>query len=145
VIGVDLLEDVPIRAPNFRYIQRDVLILEPSRLLDEIAPRDVVLSDLAPQTTGIRITDESRSVELARRALSVASALGKQGGYFLCKVFEGQALAGFKREVSRTFHQVRIARPSAIRKRSREIYLVGLGKKKGAFVPPSKDRDLGAL
>ena len=135
VIGVDQSGGVPISAPNFRYIQRDILTLDPSRLLDKIPLRDVVLSDLAPQTTGIRVTDESRSVELARKALSVALVVGRRGGHFLCKVFEGPAVAAFKKDLSGTFRQVRTSRPSAVRKHSREVYLVGLGKKEGEFDP----------
>jgi 23S rRNA (uridine2552-2'-O)-methyltransferase len=135
VIGVDQSDGVPVTAPNFRYIQRDILTLEPSRLLDEISPRDVVLSDLAPRTTGIRVTDESRSMELARKALSISLIVGKRGGHFLCKVFEGQAVAAFKKDLSATFSQVRTSRPTAVRKHSREVYLVGLGKKDGEFDP----------
>jgi 23S rRNA (uridine2552-2'-O)-methyltransferase len=137
VIGVDQSNAVPIKASNFRYIQRDILTLDPSWLLGEVSLRDVVLSDLAPQTTGIRITDESRSVELARKALSIALVVGRRGAHFLCKIFEGQSVAAFKRDLSGNFGQVRTARPSAVRKHSREVYLIGLGKiEKGS--DPSK-------
>ena len=93
-------------------------------LVREISPRDMVLSDLAPSTTGIRAADESRSLALAQRASEIAGALLKQGGDFVCKIFEGEDLNRFKAEISSRFQQIRLYRPKATRKRSREVYLV---------------------
>ena len=88
------------------------------------------MSDLAPKTTGIPVADTSRSMELAREALGIAQTLLKKGGHFLCKVFEGEDLKPFRDALSTTFGQFRSYRPSAIRKGSREIYLLGLKFKK---------------
>ncbi len=127
VIGVDLKAPDRLRAPNFRFMEADVFKLDPGWLVGEVGSIDVVISDLAPQITGIRLADMSRSMELAGRALDIALTILKKKGHFLCKAFEGEDLKSFKDESSRSFSQMHIIRPSAVRKGSREIYLLGLG------------------
>ncbi|MBW1720541.1 MAG: RlmE family RNA methyltransferase [Deltaproteobacteria bacterium] len=126
VVGIDLKEPEHLEAPNFTFILADILTLAPGDLKQAIGPRDIVISDLAPRTTGIRVTDESRSLTLAVKALEIALAILRPKGNFLCKVFEGENLRSFKEELARGFKMVRAIRPSAVRKRSREIYLLGL-------------------
>ncbi len=128
IVGVDLKEPTLPGTTNFRFIQADVLTLDVPGLCSQIGPRDVVLSDLAPQTSGVAVADVSRSLALAARALEIALATLRTGGQFLCKVFEGEGSASFRKEVASRFHQMRIARPAAVRKASREVYLVGLGR-----------------
>ncbi|MGM0427475.1 MAG: SAM-dependent methyltransferase [Thermodesulfobacteriota bacterium] len=127
VIGIDQNPPQHLLAPGFRFIQADVFTADLEWFSAEISLRDVVLSDLAPPTTGIRIRDESRSLVLARRALEIARALLKPKGRFLCKIFEGEDLAWFKQELSSDFRVIRSFRPKATRKKSREVYLVGSG------------------
>ncbi|HEJ84113.1 MAG TPA: RlmE family RNA methyltransferase [Desulfobacteraceae bacterium] len=125
VVGIDLKRPDHLSAREFRFIETDVMSLEIDWLVREISPRDMVMSDLAPSTTGIRATDESRSLALAGRAVEIAGALLKCGGHFVCKIFEGEDLNRFKEEVSGRFRQARLFRPKATRKRSREVYLIG--------------------
>jgi 23S rRNA (uridine2552-2'-O)-methyltransferase len=127
VVGIDLSRPDHRLSSDFRFIQADVMSLEPQWLTREISPRDVVISDLAPPTTGIRATDTSRSIALARKALEIACVLLKKKGDFVCKILEGEDIKRFKSEVSGNFSQVRLFRPKATRKRSREVYLVGQG------------------
>jgi 23S rRNA (uridine2552-2'-O)-methyltransferase len=127
VFGVDLNPPDRFSAPNFRFIQADVFTLDPAWLVTEIGPRDVVMSDLAPRTTGIASTDVSRSIGLARQALELAIGLLKNGGHFVCKVFEGEDFVPFRNEVASRFGRAKAFRPPAVRKRSREVYIVGLG------------------
>ncbi len=127
VTGIDLTQPDRLSSPNFRFLQADILTLEIEALVRKIGRMDVVLSDLAPQTTGIKVTDASRSMELVRRAEEIALAVLKKKGHFLCKVFEGEDLKSFRSEVSTNFRQVRLFRSRATRKGSREVYLVGLG------------------
>lgn len=127
VVGIDLKRPDRFTAPNFRFIKEDILTLDADWLKGEVGARDAVLSDLAPQTTGIRLTDESRSLELASRALDIALALLKEKGHFLCKIFEGEGLKAFRDEASPYFLGMRAVRPAAVRKKSREVYLVGTG------------------
>ena len=126
VVGIDLTRTDRLSFPNFRFIKGDVLSLDLDRLIREVGPRDVLISDMAPQTTGIRLTDESRSLSLSKRAAEIALFLLKKKGCFVCKVFEGEDLKSFRTEISVHFRQVKVFRPKAVRKGSREVYLVGL-------------------
>ncbi len=126
MVGVDLREPERLSAPNFRFIKADVLTLDLQWLVQEIGLRDSVISDLAPQTTGIKVADTSRSMELAKKAFEISLALLKERGHFLSKVFEGEDLKALRNEVKERFDQMRLIRPSAVRKGSKEIYLLGL-------------------
>jgi 23S rRNA (uridine2552-2'-O)-methyltransferase len=126
VVGVDLHEPEDLKSAHFRFIKADVLSLDIEWLLGEIGSRDAVISDLAPSTTGIAVADVTRSLELARRALAIALAVLRKKGHFLCKVFEGEGTQDLRREVSSHFEQMKIIRPSAVRKASREMYFLGL-------------------
>jgi len=126
VVGLDLKEPDRISAPNFRFVKADVLGLDVEWLLKEIGPRDSVISDLAPQTTGVAVTDVSRSLDLAGRALIISLTILRQKGHCLCKVFEGEDFRSFKEDFSRHFNRIQILRPSAVRKKSREVYLLGM-------------------
>ena len=126
VVGVDLEGPAPLSAPSFRFIEGDILELDPRWLAEEIGPRDLVISDMAPKTTGIKVADASRSLELGNRALEIASIILKKEGHLLCKVFQGEDQKTFKQEFGRCFDQMRLIRPSAVRKKSKEIYFLGL-------------------
>ena len=128
VVGIDRHRPDRLSSPNFRFIQADVLTIDADRLTREVGSRDVVISDLAPQTTGIKSRDVSRSLSLARRAVEIALLLLKKRGHFLCKVFEGEDFEAFKSEVSKHFNKTYLFRPKATRKGSREIYVVGLNR-----------------
>ena len=127
VAGIDLIRPDRLSSPSFRFIQADVCALGIEWLNQELRPIDVVMSDLAPQTTGIKTVDISRSMLLATRAAEIAIALLEKNGHFVCKVFEGENLISFRSSVSAHFRTIRLFRPVATRKGSREIYLVGLG------------------
>jgi len=126
VVGVDLKKPEGLSAPNFKFIQADILTLDIQSLIDQTGLRDGVLSDLAPSTSGIGVTDAARSLRLAERALEIALALLKKGGNFLCKVFEGEDLPAYRKEVLQHFREGRTVRPAAVRKASREVYILGL-------------------
>ncbi len=102
--------------------------LDPESLLSQIGTVDVVISDLAPRTSGARDVDAARSMALSEKAMEVADRVLKPGGKFVCKVFESGDLPGFKGSLQRRYRQVKALRPKAVRKGSREIYLVGLSK-----------------
>jgi len=131
VVGVDLAE-VKISAPNFVFLQADVFEISPEELR-RWAPEgfQVVLSDLAPKTTGDRTGDHFRSLHLARRALELARHLLSPGGNFMVKVFEGEKLPVFRKEVEALFSRVKPFRPRSTRKASREIFLLAFGKRAG--------------
>ncbi len=126
IVGIDLILPEHLSSFNFRFILNDVLTVDTDWLIREIDPRDVVMSDLAPQTSGIRLTDAARSMSLTKKASEIAFALLKNKGHFVCKVLEGPDLKPYMSEISGRFRQLRLFRPKAIRKRSTEVYLVGL-------------------
>lgn len=127
ITGIDLQRPDRIKSANFRFIKGDILAIDPAEALSrEKGKVDAVISDLAPQTTGIRIVDASRSMALAEKALEIAVTVLKKDGNFICKIFEGEDFKSLKDKTARYFAEIRTLRPSAVRKRSREIYLIGL-------------------
>ena len=128
VVGVDLKSPDRFSSPRFRFIEADVLSLDGAWLRKQVGMRDLVISDLAPATSVISVTDTSRSIELARCALEIALAVLKTGGHFLCKVFEGSEVKAFRTELASHFAKVQTHRPSAVRKASREIYLLATSR-----------------
>jgi 23S rRNA (uridine2552-2'-O)-methyltransferase len=130
-VGVDLQEIRRIGKPQVRTALVDLLAPD---ALDQIralhaGPFDLVTSDMAPRTIGVKFTDEARSLELCRVALGVAQATLRRGGGFVTKVFMGGDFPIFKREVAQRFAKVHVVRPKATREHSFECYVVGTGFK----------------
>ncbi len=89
-------------------------------------PFDVVLSDMAPATSGIKVADSARSALLFERALEIARWALKPSGTFLAKIFHGSEFHELLAEVKKQFSQTRAIRPEATRKQSREIYILAM-------------------
>jgi 23S rRNA (uridine2552-2'-O)-methyltransferase len=128
-VGVD---KEPIRPLGKAWVQTAVMDLLAPDALERIRALhpgrfDLVASDMAPRTIGVKITDEARSLELARMALSVAEGTLKLGGSLVVKVFMGGDFPAFRREVQARFDRVEVARPRATREHSYEVYVVGRG------------------
>lgn len=121
VVGIDK-EPLKFDAPNVRFIEGDVFKVDISIFQDKF---DVVLSDLAPKTTGTKEVDQARSMELARKAFWIARQTLKKGGHFICKVFQGPDVNGLIEDMRGDFEWVRFLKPSASRKESFEIYIIG--------------------
>ncbi len=132
VIGVDLLEMLPV--PGVRFVQGDFgddsVLAEVEKYL-EARPVDLVLSDMAPNMSGVASVDQARSIGLAELALDFAVNHLKPQGNFLVKVFQGSGFEELVAEIRRRFVQVMIRKPEASRSRSNEVYLVGKGLKAG--------------
>jgi len=128
VVAVDLLEMVALR--SVVLIQGDfqeVGTLE--RLEGELhgAPVDLVLSDMAPNISGIGISDQARSMHLAELALDFAVKCLKPDGNLLVKTFQGVAFGELREALRPHFRQVLTRKPYASRGRSSEVYLLGKG------------------
>jgi 23S rRNA (uridine2552-2'-O)-methyltransferase len=93
-------------------------------------PFDVVLSDMAPATSGIKVADSARSSLLFERALEIAGWALRPGGTFLAKIFHGSEFHQLLAEVKKRFSGVRAIRPEATRKQSREIYILAMNLKR---------------
>ena len=132
VVGVDLLEMLPL--PGVRFVQGDfgddAVLAEVEQFL-EGRPVDLVLSDMAPNMSGVASVDQARSIGLAELALDFAVNHLKPQGNFLVKVFQGSGFEQLVAELRRNFVQVLIRKPEASRSRSSEVYLVGKGLKPG--------------
>ncbi len=131
VVGVDLAPIVPLGKANVKTAVLDVLAddFDGKLLALYEGTFDAVISDLAPKTTGIRTTDEARSVRLAEKALEVSRLRGKPGSAFIAKLFMGGDFEGFRGQVRKLFSEVKIVRPEATRGASVEVYVVGLQKR----------------
>jgi 23S rRNA (uridine2552-2'-O)-methyltransferase len=124
VLGVDLQPIEPLNQKNIIIVQGDIAALETEQRIMEYLgrPTDSVISDVAPKLTGIRDTDEARSLELNGTALAVAKRLLRPGGNFLIKSFVSEELRSFSAELEKQFRSVQRTRPDASRKGSSEIY-----------------------
>src|SRR5690349_9557606 len=127
VVGVDFAETAPI--PGAKILRADihdpavVTVIEAE--LGSLA--DVVLSDVAPSTTGHAATDHLRIVALAEAAFLVAEQLLEPGGAFVAKVFQGGAEGALLAQLKRNFVELRHAKPPASRAESPETYVVARG------------------
>ena len=132
-VGVDLVALRPFTEAWVRTAVVDVLADGAQAQIEAVArgPYDAVLSDMAPKTTGVRATDEARSVRLAERALALGRALGKPGSSFVTKLFMGGDFEAFRAQLREAYREVKVVRPEATRSASVEIYLVGLGLRPG--------------
>lgn len=89
------------------------------------APVDVVISDMAPNISGVSVADQAASMYLVELALDMACQVLKPKGNFVAKVFQGEGSDAFIKTVKRHFKQVVIRKPEASRARSREVFVVG--------------------
>ncbi|MEE8396326.1 MAG: RlmE family RNA methyltransferase [bacterium] len=128
-VGLDLQQIREKFPPNVTLLQGDVFASEPATLLAGGRPFDVVLSDMAPPTSGIKAADAARSAELALRALELAGPLLAPGGALLAKVFQGARMAELRAAFAETFSKVTLEKPKASRAESVEIFLLGMGKR----------------
>ena len=131
VIGVDIVAIRPFSQPHVKTAVLDVLADDFDAKLREMydGPFDAVISDMAPKTSGIRTTDEARSLRLARKALELAVTRGRPGSAFVAKLFMGGEFEEFREEVRAGFEEVKLVRPEATRGASMEVYVVGLRRR----------------
>lgn len=130
VIASDIL---PMDAlPDVDFIQGD---FTEESVFDEIMkvidgrPVDVVISDMAPNLSGVAAVDQAGSIYLIELALDMAQQVLKPRGSFVAKAFQGEGYEAFVKQVREHFETVQIRKPEASRARSREVYVVGKGFK----------------
>ncbi|SMP76120.1 23S rRNA Um-2552 2'-O-methyltransferase [Desulfonatronum zhilinae] len=99
------------------------------RLILETAPFDVVLSDMAPRTTGVKFADQARSLDLADQALALCKACLIKGGSFVVKFFEAQEAKQLLDEMRTVFSRVQGFKPKSSRAESKEMFYIATGKK----------------
>ncbi len=107
------------------FRQADITAVDPEELKQLSPVFDVVVSDLAPATSGVKDVDHQRSLTLARLSWDYARVLLAPGGHYLVKVFAGPDFPEFVTAMKPHFQQVQIVKPTGSRSESREIYLLG--------------------
>ena len=129
VLGIDI-KAVDIGLPaNVTVIQDDILAMTDVSFLQQASGCRVVLSDMAPATTGRKDVDAFRSFALCETALEVAEQFLGIGGHFVCKIFQGKEFDRFEKQVKKRFVSCRIFKPESCRKQSKEIYIIAKNKR----------------
>ncbi len=132
VIGIDL-KKVDLALPeHVRVLQGDIQTPDAEITAALEQGFDAVISDMAPATTGHRDVDAARSFNLCEAALAIARAHLRPGGHFVCKIFQGPHFEAFIQQVRRAFTNQRLYKPQSSRKASREIFVIGQGRKQEA-------------
>jgi 23S rRNA (uridine2552-2'-O)-methyltransferase len=127
VIGIDLKPVKIQAASNTEIINGDVFELDTVSLGSDF---NVVMSDMAPATTGHKAVDAARSAGLCEAALEIARSVLRPGGAFVCKIFQGPDFNQFVDSVRASFDKQKVFKPKSSRKASKEIFVIGLGYKK---------------
>ena len=130
VIALDILEMDPLSGVEFIHgdFTQDEVLAQLEQTLGD-AKVDLVLSDMAPNMSGVASVDQARSMLLAELALDFARAHLRRGGGYLTKLFQGEGFDAYIKSMRATFDKVHLRKPKASRGRSREIYALGTGFK----------------
>ena len=134
IVALDRLP-LQLTLPEVHFVQGDFTQQQDlNRLLDcmqrqQIHQFDLVLSDMAPNTSGIRMVDQCESMYLAELARDFCLHYLRVGGNFLVKVFEGEGLAAYRKDLQQHFAKVVSRKPKASRPESRERYLLACSKR----------------
>ena len=125
------------------FLQGDIFLIDFKEIAREKlqgALFDVVLSDMAPKTTGIKFSDQMKSLELCEKALDVALENLKEGGHFVCKLFHGAEYKTFEKKLREHFVKVHALKPKGTRSISKEIFFIAKQRKLArpdGFEPPT--------
>jgi 23S rRNA (uridine2552-2'-O)-methyltransferase len=129
VIGIDKVS-VRVNVPSHVTLYtKDILLMDDVFFKSLGSGFNVVISDMAPSTTGNKLVDNTRSFDLCCRALSIAQMTLTGGGSFVCKIFQGEDFKTFVDSVRTVFKSHKIFKPKSSRKASKEIYVIGIEKK----------------
>lgn len=128
VYAIDIKQIQQVFGENVQVLEGDALSLD-SEVLARHAPYDVVLSDMAPNTSGSKFQDQARSTELFLRALDVATVHGKLGSHFVAKIFMSGDYKAAELQVRKHYEMVKTIRPDGTRQNSTEVFVIGMGRR----------------
>ena len=131
VVGLDIKPVTEKMSDNVDVYTCDILSIDGNFLKSLGSEFNVVLSDMAPDTTGNKYVDSARSFNLCMAALNTARHVLKKKGSFVCKIFHGEQFTEFLNCVKKYFSLCKVYKPKSSRKSSKEIYIIGLDKKTG--------------
>ncbi len=128
VLALDVLPMAPLSGVEFLQgdFGDDGFLAEFDRLVGN-TPVGLVMSDMAPNMSGVALTDQSRVIHLAELAMDFAANKLAMDGRFLVKLFQGSGFMEFRAEMGKVFRKVDLRKPKASRDRSSEVYLLGSG------------------
>ena len=131
VVGVDIQETEKQPRPGsgeIHWLCEDITDPELVGHIRRIRPAfKVVISDIAPKTTGNRWADHQQSMQLVRQTLELAETLLHEKGNYLCKIFQGEDMPGFVKELTQSFDFVKVLKPELSRPESREVFVLATG------------------
>ena len=126
LVGIDIQE---VAGFPGMFLQTSIEEVDVESMLGHLGgPADLVMSDMAPSTTGNRFTDHVRQIALIESGRDLALQLLKPGGNFVAKVFEGQDAQSFVASLRGEFKSVKRFKPKATRGRSVEFFVAGMGR-----------------
>lgn len=123
IVAIDIL-DMP-KIKGVKFIKSDLRDLDERRLNN---PIDIVISDIAPNISGVGLIDNTNMIDLLEIELSIVDKTLVKGGNYLAKCFQGESLEFLKKEINKRFNSYKRIKPGASRNSSNEIYLLGLDK-----------------
>jgi len=133
VVGADLQEVTAMPRPGgseIIWLRQNIMKPEFLEEVRKVRPSfKVLISDLAPRTTGNKWADHQQSMRLIRETLALADKLLNRNGHFYCKAFQGEDFPEFVKEVKAKFTKVKTIKPKSSRVESREVFVLGMGFK----------------
>ena len=123
IVAIDILDMPEIK--GVKFIKSDLKDFEEIKLNK---PIDIVISDIAPNISGVGLVDNANMIDLLEIELSIVDKTLVKGGNYLAKCFQGESLEFLKKEINKRFNFFKRIKPSASRNSSNEIYLLGLDK-----------------
>lgn len=146
VVGVDLQQADEVARPGgapIHWLCQDIMAPELLVAVRQFRPAfRVLISDLAPKTTGSRWADAQQSLILVRHTLALAEELLLNKGHYLCKVFQSEDFPEFVSEMKKRFAMVKVQKPKSSRIESREVFVLGMGYVKSV---PEKELQPGNI
>ena len=134
VVGVDLQQADQSPRPDsapIHWLCQDILEPELLVMVRKLRPAyRVIISDLAPRTTGSKWADAQKSLSLVRHTLGLAEQLLLNNGHFICKVFQGEDFPDFVNHCKQRFAMTKVLKPKSSRVESREVFVLGMDFKK---------------
>lgn len=131
VTGFDLKPVNAKMPPNVKTYVGDIFSVKESDLMSDKKIYHLVMSDMAPSTTGNKHVDSARSFNLSEAAFKITEEVLIPGGSFICKIFQGEDFPKFLDLIRLSFKNVKIYKPQSTRQASKEIYIIGIDKKPG--------------
>lgn len=139
VLACDIQSTDTVFPPQVHFLQEDVFnpSIEFLNTIRSFSPFDLVMSDMAPATTGTRFTDQARSLELAQEAFYFSLKYLRQGGNFIVKIFMGPDIQELLTPMRRAFGSVKTFKPKSSRSESKETFFIGLDLKEALSIEQS--------